>query len=384
MSNEQKRDYYEILGVPKDADEKTIKSAYRKLALQWHPDRNPDNKEEAEEKFKEIQTAYEVLSDPNKRQLYDQFGHDGLRRGGFRPGAGFPDLEEILRGFGDFFGFGGFSDIFGQRQRRTRPTRGSDLRYDLEISLRDAVNGYETDIEVPVQVGCPVCNGSGAAPGTSPRVCPTCRGAGEVRRVQQSVFGSIVNIETCRHCQGAGEIIERKCRECQGTGRVQETKKVHIKLPAGVDNGQRLRLSGHGQPGVRGSPSGDLYVFVYVQEDEFFAREGVDLFCEIPLSLSQAALGTQIDVPTLEGTSPLRIPAGTQTGETFRLKNKGVPHIRGRGRGDLWIRAIVITPQRLTKKQKALLQELQETEKENPLVPRSWDWKKQKREGYRH
>ncbi|MFX1252090.1 MAG: molecular chaperone DnaJ [Promethearchaeota archaeon] len=379
MSDEQKRDYYEILGVSKDADEKELKTAYRRLALQWHPDRNPDNKAEAEEKFKEIQEAHEVLSDPEKRRLYDQYGHEGLKMRGFRPGAtGFPGLDEILRGFGDFFGMGGFDDIFGRRRRPTGPSRGSDLRYDMEISFQDAIQGYETDIDVTLDVECPVCNGSRAQPGTSPRVCSTCRGTGEVRRVQQSVFGSIVNIETCRQCRGTGQIIDQKCRECRGTGRVEETKKVHIKLPAGIDDGQRVRLAGHGRSGERGGPPGDLYIFVHVKEDDFFVRDGNDLFYEIPLSVAQAALGAELEVPTLEGTTLLRIPAGTQSGQTFQLRGKGVPYIRGRGRGDIWIRVIVVTPQRLTKNQKTLLQELLESEKQSPLVPSNWDWKKER------
>lgn len=353
---EQKRDYYEVLGVAKTASAQELKSAYRKIAFQYHPDRNPGDKG-AEERFKEAAEAYEVLSDPDKRARYDQFGHEGARFPGFGD-AGFQgvNINEI---FGDLFG-----DIFGGRSRgRGGKARGADLRYNLDISFEEAAFGCEVQVRVPKPKRCEVCEGRGARSG-SERVCPTCQGAGELRFTQ----GFFSVSRTCNQCNGAGRIITDPCPACGGAGRLEGESTLTVKIPAGVDTGTRVRLTGEGEPGERGGPPGDLYVVVHVREHPLFVREDYDVFCEVPISFAQAALGAQIDVPTLEGKQKLKVPAGTQTGKVFTLRGKGVPHIHGGRRGDHHVRVIVETPTQLSREQRELLEKFAEMsgEKTNP------------------
>lgn len=346
-----KRDYYEILGVSTDASESEIKKAYRKLAMQYHPDRNPGSKE-AEEKFKEAAEAYEVLRDPEKRNLYNTYGHAGLKGTGF---TGFRGFEDIFTSFGDIF-----EDFFGlgtRRGERTYAQAGADLRYDLEVSFMDAVKGKETEIDIEKHETCKNCNGTGAAPGSEPVVCPLCRGTGQVTRSQ----GFFHISTTCHQCHGEGKLIKNLCKECRGTGNAKRRKKLSIKIPAGVDTGSTLRLKGEGEEGKRGAPAGDLYVVLYVKEHEFFRRDGYNVLCQIPVSFSQAALGSEIDVPTLAGTEKLTIPKGTQTGKMFKLEGAGISHVRGTGRGDQIVEVVVKTPVKLTKRQEELLMELAET-----------------------
>jgi len=347
------KDYYEILGVTRSATQEEIKKAYRKMALKYHPDRNPDNKE-AEEKFKEASEAYEVLSDPEKRQIYDQFGHEGLRGTGF---TGFRGFEDIFSSFGDIFG-----DFFGFGGRpRSGPIRGDDLRYDLEISFEEAAFGKEVELEIPRTVKCEACGGSGAKPGTRPIPCPACGGRGQVTRSQG--FFSIST--TCPTCQGTGQIIPEPCSACQGTGRVKQKRKVSLKIPAGVDTGSRLRLRGEGEAGGRGGPPGDLYVVIHVTPHESFERNGDDIFCKIPISFTTASLGGKIEVPTLDGSETIQIKRGTQSGEVFRLKGKGFPRLQGYGRGDEIIQVTVSVPKKLTKRQEELLREFAAIEGDN-------------------
>ncbi|HVN81206.1 MAG TPA: molecular chaperone DnaJ [Terriglobia bacterium] len=343
-----KRDYYEVLGVARTASDQDIKTAYRRQAVKYHPDKNPGDKD-AEEKFKEAAEAYSVLSDSQKRAQYDRFGHSGVGSSvGFDPSV-FSGFEDIL---GDFFGFG---DLFGGgNRRRSAAQRGADLRYDLEISFLDAAFGLKTKIRVPRLETCGTCSGSGAAKGSGPTVCPTCQGVGQVR--YQQGFFSISR--SCHHCQGTGKIVKNPCKECRGEGRIQTEKTLEIKIPAGVDNGSRLRVSGEGEGGVQGGPAGDLYVVIYVQEHEIFERQENNLYCVVPLSFPQAALGAEIRVPTLQGEEVLKIPEGTQSGSIFRLKAKGVPSLNGRGHGDLFVTVNVITPSKVTREQKRLLEQL--------------------------
>jgi molecular chaperone DnaJ len=341
-------DYYEVLGVSRDAGDQEIKSAYRKLALKFHPDRNPGNKE-AEERFKAAAEAYSVLGDPEKRRRYDTFGQAGLGGGGFDPTI-FADFGDIL---GDIFGFG---DIFGRR--RGGPRRGADLRYNLELSFEEAAFGTETHIQIPRAETCATCRGNGAAAGTSPTPCPACGGAGQVA-FQQGFFSVA---RTCGRCGGAGRIIASPCKDCRGQGQVAAERKLQIKIPPGVDGGSQLRITGEGEPGSAGGPPGDLYVVVRVQEHSFFRREGSGLFCEVPISLTQAALGTSLEVPTLEGaTSKVTVPEGTQSGATFRVRGQGVPHLGSRGRGDLHVTVRVVVPSKLTAEQRRLLEQLAKT-----------------------
>ncbi len=353
-----KRDYYDILGVSKGTSKDEIKDSYRKLALQYHPDRNKSP--EAEEKFKEISEAYAVLSDEEKRVQYDQFGHAGI-------GARYT-TEDIFRGadFGDIFrdlgfGFGGFESIFerffGGFGPRERSTRGADLRYDLDLTLEQVVSGLTKEIEVPRTQHCNVCAGSGAQPGSSPRVCPVCKGQGQVQRVQSSGFARLVRIETCAKCRGEGQIIEKPCRNCHGTGSVEVKRRLSVKVPLGVDEGFSLRLRGEGDHGPKDTAPGDLYLVVHVRPHQFFQRDGDDVICEVPVSFAQAALGAQILVPTLESKAELRIPVGTQTGTVFRMRGKGVPRLNSFGRGDEMVRVIVRTPTNLTRRQRDLLEE---------------------------
>lgn len=350
-----KRDFYEILGVAKGASEEDIKKSYRKLAMKYHPDRNPDNKE-AEEKFKEVKEAYEMLTNPEKREAYDRYGHAGVDPnmgggGGFGGGAG---------GFGDAFG-DIFGDIFGGGARGGRGGggpqvyRGADLRYNLEITLEQAANGFDTTIRVPSWDKCDTCHGSGAKPGTQPVTCTTCAGHGQVR-MQQGFF-SIQ--QTCPKCHGSGKMIPEPCPSCSGAGRIKRNKTLEVKIPAGIDNGMRIRSTGNGEPGTNGGPSGDLYVEIHIKPHAVFQREGDDLHCEMPISFTKAAIGGEIEVPTLTGKVSFTVPEGTQTGKTFRLKGKGIKGVRSGYAGDLFCHMIVETPVKLTDKQKDLLREFE-------------------------
>jgi molecular chaperone DnaJ len=341
-----KRDYYEVLGVNKDCSEDELKKSYRRLAMKWHPDRNPDNPK-AEEHFKEAKEAYEILSDPNKRAAYDQFGHAGVDPQA-AAGAG-------MGGFGDIF-----SDIFGEifgggRGARSTVFRGADLRYNLEISLENAAHGMETKIRIPAMAVCETCKGSGARAGSSPVTCPSCRGAGQVR-VSQGPF-SIA--QTCPRCHGTGSVIPNPCTACHGTGRVKTQKTLSVKIPAGVDEGDRVRLSGEGEPGVNGGPPGDLYVQVHIKPHAVFQRDHDDLHCEMPVSITTAALGGEIEIPTLDGSARIRVPAETQSGKTFRLKAKGIKGVRSQVPGDLFCHVVVETPVQLTERQRQLLREFE-------------------------
>ncbi len=351
-----KRDYYEILGVQKNVSEDDLKKAFRRLAMKYHPDRNPDNAE-AEAKFKEAKEAYEILSDSQKRAAYDQFGHAGVdpSAGGFGGGrgaqGGFGDIFEDI--FGDIFGGGRGGRSGGGGANRAY--RGSDLQYNLELSLEDAVFGTTTDIRVPTMQTCETCSGSGAKPGTHPQTCPTCHGQGQVR-IQQGFFAIQ---QTCPHCQGTGKIIADPCTDCHGQGRKEKQKTLSVRIPAGVDNGDRVRLAGEGEAGINGGPAGDLYVQVFVKAHALFQRDGDNLHCEVPIRFTTAALGGELDVPTLDGNKvSLKIPAETQTSKQFRLRGKGVKSVRSSMTGDLICRVVVETPVNLTKRQRELLEEL--------------------------
>ena len=356
-----KRDYYEILGVGRTATDVELKSAYRKLAMKYHPDRNPGD-DAAEETFKEGAEAYAVLADTDKRSLYDRFGHQGVNAaggGGFDPTV-FSGFEDILGGLGDIFGFG---DLFG----RGGPQRGADLRYDLEITFEEAARGAETAVQIPRQENCETCHGSGAAPGSSPTVCQQCRGQGQVR-FQQGFF---TVARTCPQCRGAGKVITKPCQACRGAGRVAHERKITVKIPAGIATGQQLRLQGEGEAGFAGGPAGHLFVVVHVQEHEFFRRDGMNLFCEIPVNFTTVALGGEIQVPTLNGTDNVKVPEGTQTGTTLRLRGKGMPDVNGRGRGDLFATVQVLTPKKLTKEQRGLLVQLAKLLPKEKFEPRA-------------
>jgi molecular chaperone DnaJ len=347
------KDYYKILGVSRNATEEEIKKAYRKLAMQYHPDRNPGDKE-AEEKFKLASEAYEVLRDPQKREIYDHYGIEGLKGTGFTGFRGFEDIFSTFSDiFEDFFGFG------TSTRRRTRPRQGADLRYDLKISFYDAAFGKETEIEIPKNVTCDTCNGTGIKPGTRPVVCPLCKGRGQVTRSQ----GFFTISTTCGQCHGEGQYIPHPCKDCRGTGKVKKKKKIQISIPPGVDSGSKLRIRGEGEEGERGGPPGDLYVFIYVEPHEFFTREGDDLICQVPISFPQAALGAEIEVPTLDGKRTLTIPRGIESGEFLKIKGEGFPKLKGSGRGDLIVQILVKTPKNLTKRQEELLREFEEITK---------------------
>ena len=364
-----KRDYYEVLGIGRDADESEIKKAYRKLAMKYHPDRNAGDAK-AEEKFKEAKEAYEILSDASKRTAYDQYGHAGVDTSA--AGAGH------AQGFGDAFG-DIFGDIFGMRGGgRSNVHRGADLRYNLEITLEQAARGSETKIRIPTMVACNTCNGSGAKPGTSPKTCSTCDGHGQVR-MQQGFF-SIQ--QTCPKCHGTGKMITSPCVDCHGVGRIKQHKTLNVKIPVGVDDGDRIRLSGEGEAGVNGGPPGDLYVVIQLSSHSVFQREGNDLHCEIPISFATAALGGEIEVPTLEGHAKIKISAETQTGKIFRLRGKGIKGVRSHSAGDLLCHVSIETPVNLTARQKELLQELEDiSQKDNSRhSPRAKSWMDRARE----
>lgn len=362
-----KRDYYEVLGVEHNASEADLKKAYRRLAMKYHPDRNPDDKT-AEAKFKEAKEAYEILSDPQKRAAYDQFGHAGVDAsaaagaGGFRSGASFSDIFDDV--FGDIFG--------GGRAGRSHVYRGADLRYDLDLSLEDAVQGTTVKVRIPTKVKCTTCGGSGAKKGTSPTTCTTCGGQGQVR-MQQGFF-SIQ--QTCPRCKGVGKMITDPCPACHGQGRKQEHKTLSVKIPAGVDTGDRIRLANEGEAGESGGPSGDLYVQIRVKPHPLFTREGSNLLCEMPISFVTAALGGELDVPTLTGRVKLKIPAETQTGKVFRLREKGVKSVHDRGIGDLLCKVVVETPVGLDRRQKEILHEFENTlqQSKEKHSPRTHSW----------
>jgi molecular chaperone DnaJ len=360
-----KRDYYQILEVHRTATESEIKSAYRKLAMKFHPDRNPGD-HVAEEKFKEAAEAYAVLADAQKRSLYDRFGHAGVGSAagtaGFDPSvfAEFGDFADIL---GNMFGFG---DLFGGGRRRGGPQRGADLRYDLEISFEESARGAETTVQIPRQENCEKCHGTGSAPGSSTSTCSQCKGHGQVRYQQ----GFFTVARTCPQCRGTGKIITRPCESCRGAGRVTRDRKITVKIPAGIATGQQLRLQNEGEAGSGGGPAGHLYVVVHVQEHEFFRRDGNNLFCEVPVNFTTVALGGEVQVPTLDGSETVKLPEGTQTGTTLRLKNKGMPDVNGRGRGDLFATVQVQTPKKLTREQRRLVEELARVLPKEKFEPR--------------
>ena len=349
-----KRDYYDVLGIEKGASQDEIKKAYRKLARTYHPDVNKEAG--AEDKFIEVKEAYEVLSDEQKRAQYDQFGHAGAQGQGF---GGFG-------GGGQDFG-GGFGDIFdmffgggGRSRDPNAPQQGSDLQYTMTLDFEEAIFGKEVDVDLPREEECDTCSGSGAKPGTNPDTCSHCNGSGQLNQEQNTPFGKVVNRRVCHHCGGKGQIITDKCSTCHGNGRVKKNRKININIPAGIDEGQQIRVSGKGEAGINGGPAGDLYVVIQIRSHDYFEREGDHIFCELPLTFTQAALGDEVEVPTVHGNVKLKVPAGTQSGKTFRLKGKGVPNVRGRGQGDQHIKIRVITPTKLTDKQKDLLREFNE------------------------
>jgi molecular chaperone DnaJ len=358
------RDYYEILGVEKSASQQEIKSAYRKLAVKYHPDKNPGDGK-AEEAFKAAAEAYSVLGDPEKRSVYDQYGHAGLKGG--------PQInQDIFREFSDIFGgsifedFFGFGDIFGGGRRgRSRPRRGADLRYDLQISFNEAVRGTETRIRIPRSETCTNCQGGGAAPGTEKSVCNTCHGQGQMRYQQ----GFLVVSRTCSHCGGTGQTISHPCPECSGAGQVDREKEINFKIPPGVDTGSTLRVAGEGEAGFRGGPPGDLHVVLHAEEHPFFRRHEDDIYCEVPITFPQAALGAEIEVPTVDGTQRLNVPEGTQTGTVFKLKGKGITRLRGYGRGDQLVSVNVVTPRRLSKEQRKIFKQLRDITPPIPVDP---------------
>ncbi|MSQ34073.1 MAG: molecular chaperone DnaJ [Dehalococcoidia bacterium] len=354
-----KRDYYEVLGLDREASQEDVKKAFRRLALQYHPDRNKED--EAETRFKEINAAYEVLSDPEQRATYNRFGQSDLGRAAGRPFEGFDSV-----GFGDIF-----DSFFGGTATRTRsgPSRGADLQYVLRISFQEAVGGCEKEVELTRPELCARCHGSGGEPGTAPVTCPQCRGTGEVRRAQRSLFGQFVNIAACDRCGGRGQVMPQLCSQCRGATRVPRQRRLKFKVPAGVDADSQIRLSQEGEPGLRGGPAGDLYIRLEVEPHPFFQREGDDIHLTLPVTLTQAALGAELEVPTLDGRARLKLEPGTQAGTVLPLRGKGVPHVQRGGRGDLYVHLKVVTPTALSDQQKKLLRELAKGMGEDSLSP---------------
>ena len=367
MPTTNKRDYYEVLEVTRDAAAEQIKSAYRKAALRWHPDRNPEHKKDAEERFREASEAYSVLSDPQKRATYDRFGHAGLAGGGFESGFNasiFEEFQDIFAGFGleDLFGMGG-----GRRGRSRRGQRGNDLRYDMTLAFEEAAAGVTTKVKVPRLETCEACNGTGAKAGTGMSVCATCGGRGQLH-YQQGFFAIS---RTCPACRGVGQVIRDACMKCRGQGRIEREHTIELRVPAGVDSQTRLRVTGEGEPGTNGGQPGDLYVFLTVKEHAIFERRNADLYCTIPVTVAQAAIGVEILVPTLNGAEKLRVPEGTQGGQIFRLKGKGLPNPHG-GKGDLYVSIRVVIPSKLTREQRRLFEQLGEVlRSDNKPVERS-------------
>ncbi len=347
-----KRDYYQVFDVGRNASPEEIKSAYRKIALRWHPDRNPDNKKEAEERFREGTEAYSVLSDPQKRAAYDRYGHAGVAASGYGPGFDSTIFEEFSDILGDFFGF---EDAFRTgRRRRTRVQRGADLRYDMTLSFEEAANGVQTKIKVPRLELCGACRGTGVKPGSGVATCQACGGRGQMRYQQ----GFFTISRTCPNCQGSGEVVRERCAQCRGEGRLEREQTLEVRIPPGVDTQTRLRIAGEGEPGINGGPPGDLYIVLDVKDHPFFERRNADLYCTIPIHFAQAALGAEVSVPTLNGEEKLKIPEGTQTGSIFRLKGKGLPEPHGGGKGDLYVHVSVVTPSKLTREQRRLFEQL--------------------------
>jgi molecular chaperone DnaJ len=351
----ERRDYYEVLGVGRDASPDDLRRAYRRLAKQYHPDVNSEP--DAEERFKEINEAYAVLSDENRRRTYDRYGHDGLKGQSFDFDFGFGDIFE------EFFGFG-----MGRRRSRSAPRRGADLRYNLNVEFEEAVFGTEKEIEFSRQETCSRCDGSGAEPGTTPETCQTCNGAGEVRQVRQTLLGSMVNVSTCPACRGRGETISNPCSNCRGRGLEQKRVKRVIEIPAGVDEGTQIRLSGEGEPGANNGPTGDLYVFIKVKPHRYFKRRDDDVILDLGINIAQATLGAEITVPTVDGDATLTIPRGTQSGKVLRMKDRGVPRLRRNGRGDQLVVVSVEIPQSLTEEQRQLFEQLGETMGNEPSL----------------
>lgn len=349
-----KRDYYEVLELDKSASVSEIKKAYRQKAKQYHPDLNPDN-EEAEEKFKEATEAYEVLSDEEKRSRYDRFGHAGLDGNAGYSGSGFGGFGDIFQDLFDVFGGGRSSGA----ERKNMPRPGSDLRYDLELNFEDAVFGVEREIQLRREENCHVCHGDRAKPGTSKSQCTKCNGSGEVQYVQQSPFGQFVRVGSCDACNGSGEVIEEKCDSCHGSGREMRSRRIKISIPAGVDSGSVMPIRGQGEDGFNGGPSGDLYIYIHVKEDDVFKRRGNDVYLELPITYTQAVLGGEIEVPTLEGISKYELPKGREIGESYRLEGKGIKDVRGRGRGDLYFTTKINIPKKLNKEQRQILEDFE-------------------------
>jgi molecular chaperone DnaJ len=368
------KDFYEILGVSRDADEKEIKRAYRKKARELHPDVNKDDPD-AERKFKELSEAYEILSEPDKRARYDRYGHEGINDNDF-------NFDDFARG-----GFGGFEDIFdmffggGMGQQRG-PRRGNDLQYRMEISFEEAAFGAKKEITIPRTETCPTCHGIGAKPGTQTKTCPKCHGTGQIRISQQTAFGQFTQTRICDRCGGEGRIVDTPCPDCNGLGRIRKQRKITVNIPAGVDNGTKLRMPGEGEAGERGASSGDLYIVLNVRSHKIFKRNNDDIYCPVPINFVQAILGDEIEVPTLEGKVKLTIPEGTQPGATFRLKNKGIAHLNGYGRGDEYIKIKVIIPKSLNKEQKELLYKFAELSGDE-INPEEKSWLKKVREAFR-